>query len=476
MNTYNNDNNNEQQPKNIRGIRIKSVNYIMIAVSCVLYVLILYITIQISMRYNTLTRNIDTYNVCSQDAVNLEKASDYLTEQVRLYVITADPQYMDDYINELCIAMRRELALEVLKDHNVSEDSLTYLQQALDKSNELTSIEVYAIRLVCEATDYDYEMLPEPVKNIELSKEDAALSSEYKMQKAQTLVFDSEYLHTKELIRENTSSCLDSIVAATLHAQEISITAMDQSLFQQRIYISILFVLNIITFILIVSLIINPLKVYVNCIKEEKMLSIIGSYEFKYLAFTYNNIYNLNRVNETMLRQKAECDPLTNLANRATFDRLKVILNHDTPLTLFLIDVDYFKSVNDTYGHNVGDQVLIKIANALKKSFRSQDFVMRIGGDEFAAVMTQVTLEQRSVLEQKIAIINKYLSQKDEGLPDVTLSIGAAFSEKGFSEELYVLADKALYYVKEHGRNGYALYQDLLDKPASSDASDKSLQ
>jgi len=467
MDTYNNEstpieNNEEQQPKSIKGIRIQTINYLMIAASCILYILILYITIQVSIRYNTLTKNIETYTLCSQDANSLEKASDYLTEQVRLYVITTDPQYMDAYINELYSTMRREHALENLKNYEIiNEETLSYLQQALDESNRLTLTEFYAMRLVGEATGYDPGAFPDAVKNTVLSEEDAALTSDAKLQKAQALVFDSEYLHTKKLIKDNTSSCVNSIISITLNAQDISIDAMEQSLFYQRIYISILFFLNIITFVMIINLIVKPLKIYVNCIKEEKMLSILGSYEFKYLALTYNDIYHLNKANESMLRQKAEHDPLTGLANRGTFDRLKVLLKHDTPLVLFLIDVDCFKGINDTYGHKTGDQVLIKVANALQKSFRSHDFVMRIGGDEFAAVMTQITLEQRSALDQKAVLISEFLSQKDGGLPDVTVSIGAAYSENGFTEKLYILADKALYHVKENGRNGYALYQDI---------------
>lgn len=463
MDTYKDITKNEQPPKNIKGIRIQTVNYIMIVASCILYILVLYITIQVSIRYNELTENINNYTICSQDAADLENASDYLTEQVRLYVTTADPKYMDAYIDELFVTKRREYALEDLKNRELNEESLSYLQQALNDSNNLTSTEFCAIRLVVEATGYDPALLPDALKNTTLSAEDAALTADAKMQKAQRLVFDSEYLHTKELIKGNTTSCLNSIISATLDAQDASIIAMEQSLFRQRIYISILFFLNIATFIMIIILIVKPLKIYVNCIKEEKMLTILGSYEFKYLALTYNDIYNLNKVNETILRKKAEHDPLTGLANRNTFDSLKMIFNDQTPLTLFLIDVDYFKSVNDNYGHKVGDLVLIKVANALQKSFRSQDFVMRIGGDEFAAVMTQITLEQRAVFDQKVASINEFLSNGEDGLPKVTLSIGAAFSENGFAEGLYELADKALYHVKEHGRNGYALYQDIQD-------------
>lgn len=458
----NTNNTNEQQTNNIKGIRIQTVNYIMIAVSCIFYILILYITIQVSVRYNTLTQNINDFTLCSQYANELEAASDYLTEQVRLYVITTDSKYMDAYLNELCVTMRRENALENLQNVKcVGKESFAYLKQALDESNELTASELYAMRLVGEASGHDPETFPDAVKNIVLSDEDTALSPDAGLQKAQTLVFDSEYLSAKELIRKNTSSCLDSIVSDTLKAKDISISAMEQSLFSQRIYISILFLLNIATFIMILVLIVKPLKIYVNCIKEEKMLSILGSYEFKYLALTYNDIYNLNKANEIMLRRKAEHDPLTGLANRATFEKLRQLLKGNTPLTLFLIDVDYFKGVNDTYGHKIGDQILTKVAGLLQKSFRSQDFVMRIGGDEFAVVMTNITMEQRSVFDRKIGIINEFLSEKDDDLPSITLSIGAVFSDHGFTDDLYVMADKALYYVKEHGRNGYALYQDI---------------
>lgn len=459
----NNSIHSEQQPANIKGIRIQSLSYIMIAVSCIFYIFILYITLRVSENYDSLTQNITTYTLCSQDADSLEEASDYLTEQVRLYVMTTDPEYMNAYIEELYVTKRREQALENLRIHNISEESLSYLQQALDDSNALAVTELYAIRLVGEAVGYPPDLFPDSMKSIRLSEEDAALSSEEKLQKAQTQVFNTEYLHSKELIRSDIASCLDSIVSASLKAQETSAADMNQSLFRQRFYISILFFLNILTFIMIIILIVKPLKIYVNCIKEEKMLSIIGSYEFKYLALTYNDIYTLNRVNESMLRQKAEHDPLTGLANRAAFDKLQQIMKTDNPLTLFLIDVDYFKNVNDTYGHKVGDQVLKKVATALQKSFRSQDFVMRIGGDEFAAVITNITLEQRFVFDQKAAIINKFLSGAEDGLPTVTLSIGAAFSEHGFTDNLYTLADKALYHVKEHGRNGYALYQDICD-------------
>ena len=121
MGTYNTEH-KEQAKENVKGIRIQSLSYVMIVASCIFYILILYITIQVARNYSSLTRNITTYTVCSQDADALEDASDYLTEQVRLYVMTKDPQYRDAYLEELYVTRRRENALENLQTHNISEE------------------------------------------------------------------------------------------------------------------------------------------------------------------------------------------------------------------------------------------------------------------------------------------------------------------------------------------------------------------
>ena len=89
---------------------------------------------------------------------------------------------------------------------------------------------------------------------------------------------------------------------------------------------------------------------------------------------------------QNMLRQKAENDALTGLLNRAAFEQMKIRLCEiSQPFALLLIDIDVFKSINDTYGHEMGDKALIRAANLLKESFRSTDHVFRIGGDEFTS-------------------------------------------------------------------------------------------
>ena len=222
-----------------------------------------------------------------------------------------------------------------------------------------------------------------------------------------------------------------------------------------------LFVENIIIFILILLLIIRPLQIYIRCIREDRMMEITGSYEFKYLALTYNDIYEVNTANEAMLRYQAEHDPLTGIINRGAFEQLKELLRiRPIPLALLIVDVDKFKQVNDGYGHETGDKVLKKVAELLQEGFRATDYPARIGGDEFAVILTNMTEKQSQVIERKIGEMNDALTHPQDGLPVVSLSVGAAFSEQGFTDDLYRRADLALYEVKEHGRCGCRFYRE----------------
>ncbi|MCI8514092.1 MAG: GGDEF domain-containing protein [Lachnospiraceae bacterium] len=451
-------------PKTVKGIRIQTMNCVMIAAACLLYGLILYDTIQVSSRYQLLVKNTETYITCSQNTFLLKERSDTLTEQIRLYVMTSDISYQDAYLEEFRSDMHLERALEDLKTYNVNQDSLQFLQEALTQSDKLTTKEFYAMRLTGEALGFAPEEFPEEIRTVSLSEEDRALRSEEKISKAQDLVFNSDYQFSKDMIKFGINSCLDSIVSETLEKQELSAATMQQTLILHRIHISLLFILNIITFIIIFTLIIRPLKSYINCIKEEKKLAVTGAYEFRYLASTYNDIYNINMANEAMLRHKAEHDPLTGAINRGAFERVKHALSADpSPLALLLIDVDQFKNINDTYGHEIGDSVLKKVTRLLQENFRIDDLVARIGGDEFAVIATKVTDSQRTILEQKVALVNHALSNPDDGLPKVSLSIGVAFSLNGFQEDLYRKSDKALYHVKKHGRCGCAFFEDLAE-------------
>ena len=451
----------EKKKKQVRGIRISTVNMIMIFISCALYVLLITATVRVSDRYKDVHSSMDDYIAFEENEALLTDGSAYLTEQVRLYTVTLEPQYMEAYFTEANVTKRRETALEELKTSHEGNKAYEYLAEALGHSNDLMNDEIYAMRLISEAQGYPEDRLPEEVQAVPLNDGDQNMSQEEMIRKAREIVFGTSYQEVKTRISDSVNSSAESIHEMTHQQMLGDAEELESTMAIQRRLISILFVETIATFLLIIMLIIKPLRVYVNCIKEEKMMEITGSYEFKYLALTYNDIFEIKNANEAMLRYRAEHDPLTGIVNRGGFEQLKNMFRvKDVALGLLIVDVDKFKLVNDGYGHEVGDQVLKKVAAFLKDGFRATDYPARIGGDEFAVILTSMSEEMQGAVERKIAEMNDRLMHPNDGLPQVSLSGGGAFSENGFTDDLYQKADAALYAVKENGRCGCRFYEE----------------
>jgi diguanylate cyclase len=160
-------------------------------------------------------------------------------------------------------------------------------------------------------------------------------------------------------------------------------------------------------------------------------------------------------------RKKAEIDALTQLSNRAAFDAhlghlvaLGALLGK--PPWLMLVDLDHFKSINDNYGHPAGDEVLRQVSHCLSRTFlRKQDFVSRYGGEEFAAVLLDVTQEQMTRFAERVMESVRELSVEHGGQTmKVTLSLGLASLRPGEPVASWLgRADAALYRAKREGRD-----------------------
>lgn len=176
--------------------------------------------------------------------------------------------------------------------------------------------------------------------------------------------------------------------------------------------------------------------------------------------FIIGKMINIREEKEKIkaLRMKAQTDGLTGLYNPDTTRTLikeACSMFHDSS-ALFVIDVDNFKNINDTYGHPAGDKVLGEIARSLKHSFRNADIVGRIGGDEFCIFMVgDITEELISYKCSQIA--RAYTAPHLNSTISATVSIGVAFNPrfKTTFGDLYKSADEALYHVKRSGRNNY---------------------
>jgi diguanylate cyclase (GGDEF)-like protein len=163
------------------------------------------------------------------------------------------------------------------------------------------------------------------------------------------------------------------------------------------------------------------------------------------------------------LLQQARTDPLTGIANRVSLDeRLAGELSRaertGRPLVLCLIDIDHFKKVNDTHGHQTGDEVLKAVARTLDETIRKMDLAARYGGEEFVVLAPECSLGHASQLAERLrdAIAALELSVGGQGLK-VTASVGIAFAHwpdhVKSAEHLFHEADAALYQAKRDGRN-----------------------
>ena len=158
-------------------------------------------------------------------------------------------------------------------------------------------------------------------------------------------------------------------------------------------------------------------------------------------------------------------DPLTGLRNRAgVSEQINNILKNKCEGTFFIMDMDNFKAVNDTYGHIEGDRVLVRFARALKKAVDAEDLVARLGGDEFIAFSPGLT--GRDCIKDKARRIVKQIERElvaPGRLVKVTVSMGISLapSDGVTYESLYDTADKALYCVKSEGKNAFKMYDEI---------------
>lgn len=152
---------------------------------------------------------------------------------------------------------------------------------------------------------------------------------------------------------------------------------------------------------------------------------------------------------------KATTDNLTGLPNREQLDKyISKVFGRVIPLSVFLVDIDHFKKVNDTYGHDAGDKVLKKFAYTLKKSVRPADHVFRYGGEEFIIVANADMKEAIEISERVRGEVEKIIVPWQQQLLSITASFGVAQYRKGDTpESLIKRADEALYKAKQNGRN-----------------------
>jgi len=181
----------------------------------------------------------------------------------------------------------------------------------------------------------------------------------------------------------------------------------------------------------------------------------------------YNNHLRSITDNNTLeshiaeLRELSITDSLTKVYNRRHFFEaaqtlIYIAKRDESDISFLMIDLDYFKNVNDTYGHQIGDYILIKLAKEIQEITRSSDVFARIGGEEFALLLHATSREAAKIIAEKIRTTIEMIDfSKNYISMNVTVSVGVSTLSESITtlEELYQEADKKLYIAKELGRN-----------------------
>jgi diguanylate cyclase (GGDEF)-like protein len=167
--------------------------------------------------------------------------------------------------------------------------------------------------------------------------------------------------------------------------------------------------------------------------------------------------HELLQAQAAKLEELATTDALTGAYNRRKFNELILaelerVRRYEHPLSLFILDIDHFKRINDTHGHEAGDEVLVVLADLIRAGIRATDSLARWGGEEFVVLSPEVTLEEAMRLAERLRTAAGTYEYSFVG--KVTASIGVAQHRTGETpDELFARADEALYRAKEGGRD-----------------------
>ncbi|MCL2519633.1 MAG: diguanylate cyclase [Spirochaetaceae bacterium] len=193
-----------------------------------------------------------------------------------------------------------------------------------------------------------------------------------------------------------------------------------------------------------------------------------NSGELDYIGHQLDQLANVFQRHNRKIKRLITLDYLTKVNNRATFMRkgkliLKQTVSEDSELALMFIDIDFFKAINDNFGHSVGDEVLKELAALCKDNLRRSDLFARYGGEEFVAMLPCTGYSASLAAAEKVRL--KVASHQYRALPtyyQVTVSLGIALWDKDRFHNLNTLmerADEALYFSKENGRNCCTIYK-----------------
>ncbi len=409
----------------------------LVVITILIFAFVIIFSRSLYSNYLAVKLSLERFVVCLQSSEQIKSSSNDLTELARMFAVNHDERFAIAYIEEIESTKSQQKALENLKTVCSDKDvALQRLEIAIKQAASLTEMEMYDMRLCYEIIAQDINDIPEQFRKINLRPSDKGLSKTELQNLALKNLFGNGYIIYRNRLNENCLYTIRTISDEVKQELDNNTEKLGNTIDRLRILILALLVVN--------------------------ALSTIGLKEFKNIVHNFDKIYEFDRRKVQTLLKDAEYDALTGILNRRSYDQIcAASAEQKSRIALLLIDIDDFKNINDTYGHAGGDTVLKNFASILKDTFRNGDYIARIGGDEFAVILTDFNTEGFKVIIDKIKYINNQL-ERLEGFKNVSISVGMSYCRTGYSEDLFNQADKALYAVKDAGKKGCRVYDSTL--------------
>lgn len=452
--------NTEKQAYPRGGLTIRKINLAMIFVVFIFSIGIGIVSHAVQKRYNSTVTSEEALLACSDAADAFQQESDNLTFYLNSYLEEPDEETLKEYFAIIDRGERRE-QLDRVQELGIECSSL---EEAEELSDELTVWEIHALTLAYVANGSDLAKAPEQIQAYELSEAEQNQTPEECLESARNLVYGKEYNDFKREIYTKLEEFKQKVITVTREELVAQTDAASSLLQWQKVLEVVENILAACLALLLYHQVTLVLRGYILKMSGGHTVEPSGTTELRYLAQAYNYSIEIHHKEQAMLRKMAEKDALTQVANRRSLEEYVThkLEQENTHGALVFFDVDGFKTINDTYGHDTGDGLLKALVQRVQRSFRDDDFIGRFGGDEFVLWIEDITQENAAFIKERIAAINGtvlHLSGVDIPL---SISAGVTFCRTGEDyKEILRRADEALYEKKRNGKEGCVVYEEM---------------
>ncbi|MBO4468297.1 MAG: GGDEF domain-containing protein, partial [Clostridia bacterium] len=355
----------EKNVGKVTGFRLEVFNIFIIVFTVIVTVVLSFVVYMAHSTYEEFYDATKEYIACRTAAEDIHEASDYLTKQVRNFAYSGNLTSLKNYFKEANVDKRRQKALETIDSYLNEDVKNAFLESAVNYSFQLMNIEYHSMRLVLEANGVDMDLYPEEVLNYELTSAEKAMSNEEKIELAKVLVSSTTYDNYKDNIYNSVGTYTKELLSETEKRERENSALFSRYQQIQMILIIVLLCVLLINVAFTSTFLIRPLRRNSKLIVNKDLLPVKGPAEMRTFAVLYNKVLEKTKIQQEKLTYDASHDSLTGIQNRSIFDEMYHSIDTTAHISLALIDIDHFKSINDTHGHEIGDGVLKWLASIL---------------------------------------------------------------------------------------------------------------